>query len=110
MSLATKRDFPDTVLGNADRWLVTLRRNWDSGDTRVAVPPQVTEGRELGPCRLYFVVQMVSMRAVVLTGHQTQRCCSFERVRESERRGNCSVYSLARGAAYLQGPPLVFGG
>ena len=64
-------------------WL--LSRNWDSGD--VSVPQQFTEGRELGHCRPCSVVQMVSMRAVLHTGHQRQRegAPLLEEVRESER-------------------------
>ena len=45
-SLATKSGSSDTVLGNADPWLVTLKRNWDSGDARVAVPSKFLKGQE----------------------------------------------------------------
>ena len=66
-------------------WLLT--RNWVSGDSKVAVPPQFTEGRELGYCRPCFVVQVIRMRAVVLTGYQRQRnfASLLKKVRESGR-------------------------
>ena len=36
-------------------------------------PSQFTEGQELGRCRPCFVVQMVSMSTMVLTGYQKKR-------------------------------------
>ena len=96
------------VLGNEEGFFrgageLTLRRKWDSGDARVAVPLQFTEGRELGHCRPCFAVQMFSIIAVVLTDYR------YRVVRESERREAAGIHILAKGAAYQQGPLLVFG-
>ena len=65
--------------------------------------------RELGHCRPCFVVQMLSMRAVILTGHQRQRdVVPLLEVREVERREAAGIYTLAKRVAYQQGPVLRF--
>ena len=57
------------------------------------------------------MVQMVSMRTVVLTGYQRQRdVAPLLEESESERRKVAGIYTLAKGGAYQQGPLLRFGG
>ena len=54
---------------------------------------------------------MVSLRAEVLTGCQRQTdAAPLLEVRESERREASGICTLAKGAAYQQGPLLGFGG
>ena len=60
------------------------------------------KAESFGHYRPCFVVQMVSIRAVVLTGYQRQTdvAALLEEVRESERREAAGIYTLAKGAAY----------